>query len=219
MGQVAAQAGLIGANDRDDAQSAFIEEAAREAAAEGAAAGTPGIDPKAIVSQILESLTPKINEMLDKRVAGFQKALSEKDAALTETQTKLREYEIAGLTEDERAQLSQKERDEEVERLRLENEVYRLAETHPRGAAIYRRLLEPNLTAAQQVALLEELLNPKPQSEATGAAPAAQTDTVPVDRNNPALTLDPSVQVLPGGEIMSDEVADRILATERWQSS
>jgi hypothetical protein len=212
------------ADDDDDSASAFIESAAREAAADASAAGPQGIDQDAIVNQLLEKLSPQLNGLLDKRVSGFQQLLERERTQREEAESKLREFEVAGLSEDERLALQQQERDEEVERLRLENELFRLQEQHPKGATIYRRLLEPGLTAQQQVALLDEMLAAQGggQSPAPSPTPPAPTPegggTVPVDRNNPAHNVGEDVMVLPNGEIMSDEIADRILRTERWGS-
>lgn len=222
MSEATAQVGQIADEDKDPT-SAFIESAAREAAADRAA-GATGIDQDAIVKAVVEAMTPQINTLLDKRVSGFQQMLAQKDEALQESQQRLREFEIAGLSEDERSALQQQERDAEIERLRLENELFRLQEQHPRGATIYRRLLEPGLTAQQQVALLDELLGQQQSSAAPAPSPTPPAPTpeaggtVPVDRNNPAHSLGSDVEVLPNGEIMTDEVADRILRTERWSA-
>jgi hypothetical protein len=204
----------------DDSQtSAFIAAAAREAAADAAgAAQGPGIDQSAIVKQVLEGLTPQINTLLDKRVSGFQQMIEAERREKSELAARLREFEVAGLSEDERSALAQTERDEEVERLRLENELFRLQEQHPRGATIYRRLIEPGLTAQQQVALLDELLGTgTPAPSPTPPATPEARDTVPVNRNNPAHGYGSDVEVLENGEIMTDEVADRILSTQRWE--
>lgn len=217
----APQAGITDGEVDDSQASAFVAEAAREAAAEavGAAQG-PGIDQEAIVRKVLEGLTPQINTLLDKRVSGFQQMIEAERREKSELASKLREFEVAGLSEDERSALAQQERDEEVERLRLENELFRLQEQHPKGATIYRRLIEPGLTAQQQVALLDELIAGAAGGPAPSPTPPATPEvrgTVPVDRNNPAHNLGDDVEVLPNGEIMSDEVADRILRTERWE--
>jgi hypothetical protein len=206
-----------GIADRDDA-AAFIESATREAAAD--AAQNPGIDQEAIVKQVLAGLTPQINSLLDKRVSGFQQMLEAERTEKQELANRLREFEVAGLSEDERSALQQQERDEEVERLRLENELFRLQEQHPQGAAIYRRLIEPGLDASQQVALLDELISGAAAAAAPSPTPAptpGASDTVPVDRNNPVHQVAGDVEVLENGEIMTDEIADRILRTERWE--
>lgn len=218
MSEATAPNQITDGNDDDSSAAAFIAGAAREAAAEGAA-GSPGIDQSAIVAQVLAGLTPQINTLLDKRVSGFQQMLQSEKAEKQELANRLREFEVAGLSEDERSTLQQQERDEEVERLRLENELFRLQEQHPKGATLYRRLIEPGLTAQQQVALLDELLGTNPAPSPTPPATPEVRDTVPVDRNNPAYSVPGDVEVLPNGEIMSDEVADRILRTERWSMS
>ncbi len=222
MSEATAPQTRITDGDPDESQtSAFIESAARQAAqdATGAANGQ-GIDQNAIVKQVVEALTPQINTLLDKRVAGFQQMLAAKDATIEEERSKLREFEVAGLSEDERSALAQQERDEEVDRLRLENELFRLQEQHPKGASIYRRLIEPGLSAQQQVALLDELIAGagEPAPSPTPPATPEVRDTVPVDRNNPVHAVPGDVEVLPNGEIMTDEIADRILRTERWES-
>lgn len=222
MSEATAPDQITDGNDDDSSANAFIESAAREAAAEGAA-GPKGIDQSAIVAQVLAGLTPQINTLLDKRVSGFQQMLQAEKAEKQQLSERLREFEVAGLSEDERSTLQQQERDEEVERLKLENELFRLQDQHPKGSSAYRRLIEPGLTAQQQVALLDELLagsGGTPAPSQTPAAPAPEArDTVPVDRNNPAYSVPGDVEVLPNGEIMSDEVADRILRTERWNMS
>lgn len=196
--------------DKDEAATrAFIEAASKKAAAE-----SPGIDPDAIVAKVMESLSPRLNDLLDKRVAGFQSALTESQRVTQEQASKLREYEIAGMSEDERSAVAQQERDEEVERLRLENELFRLRDKHPAGAAAYQRLLEADMSAEQQVALLDQLLTAK--GEQPTPTPTPQP-AVLSDRNNPANTLPADTEVAEGGIVMNEDIAMATLkATPRW---
>lgn len=213
-----ATAPQTGIDNDDDPSSAFIEDAARQAAADVAATGQ-GIDQEAIVRKVLEGLTPQINGLLDKRVSGFQQMIEAERREKSELASRLREFEVAGLSEDERSALAQQERDEQLERLQLENEILRLQGQHPKAVTVYQRLIEPGLTAQQQIALLDELLSGSgtPAPSPTPAPAPEVRGTVPVDRNNPAHGISGDVEVMENGEIMTDELADRILQTQRWE--
>lgn len=211
MTDVADQAALIGSNDEPDESNVdqFLAAASTPATP---AAEAPVSTPQATENQGTITLA-EMNALLDKRLSGFQRLLSEKDQAIADREAKLREFQVAGMSEDERTTLAQRERDEELERLRQENALYQLRDTFPDEVPLYMRLMKA-ATAEEQLAILREARTPAEARQAVAdATAAAQTPqaTVPVLPNNPRHSLPADSVVLSDGTVMNDEIADNIL--------
>lgn len=135
------------------------------------APATAAFDPKELES--------RFTQMLDKRVGDFQRMISERETQIADLQ---RQLKTASMSEEEREQLTAQERDEEVERIRMENELLKLGQQYPDEVKIVQRMLEGQSVSDYVTALRESLAAAKPQQ------PEPEQEVSDVDKNNPPST-------------------------------
>lgn len=191
----------------DSVQEAAADATIAAATSVGSSASTPATSD---IASIAKEIEDRLRQEQDKRMGAFQSQLSERDQALAEAQNKLREYQVAGMSEDERQALQQQERDEELDNLRLRNQLYELQEKYPLAAPVYRRLIEAG-PVEEQIRILADALTPK--QEGAIAAPVVPD----VDPNNPQNRLPADSIVTEGGVVMNEQIADQTLRSlSRW---
>lgn len=173
---------------------------------------TPAAQPPVAAPAVTPAISPDIEALLNERIAGvqrtFQTQLNERDAIINQLKT-------ATLSEDERAQLEQDDRDSELESLRTQIWLSEKAKEHPKAAEVYQKLLSVEDPEAALLLLGQYLAS---QTPAPVAPPEPETLVPDVDPNNPSRnpTTDQSF-VMPDGTVLTDEIADSILkGMDRW---
>jgi hypothetical protein len=152
------------------------------------------------------ALEQRLNAAFDKRAAGFQRVIADKEATAKQLASQLEELQAASLSPDERSQVSQKRLADENAQLRAQIELTQLESEYGPAVATYRQLLAAG-SAKDQLELLKALSNPTP------AAPATPEVVVPdVDLNNPQRTPEQGFR-LDDGTLLTDSIADRILGS------
>ena len=160
---------------------------------------TPAFDPK--------ELEARFTALIEERVKGFQRMVSEKDQTIADLQ---RELKTTSMSEEEREQLAAKERDEEREQLALENQLLKLGQQYPNEVAIVQKMLAGQ-SVEDYVAALHEAMKP-----ATPATPEPEQQVSDVDRNNPPATptsasAGADMIRLPDGQMITREAGLEIL--------
>jgi hypothetical protein len=163
------------------------------------ALATQGED--AASSSATATASPEIEKLkaeYEERFKGMQRLISERERTLADLQRKQSDLELASLPDGERAIAMSRRADEELARLRAENELLKLRNEYPNEVPAFEKLLKAT-TPKDQLDILREL--------ARGMAASDKAPEPPdVDPNNPMRT--PSEGAF--GE-MTDELADRIL--------
>lgn len=187
-----------------------VDPASALVAEEQPAATMPDIEN--LVSQITEKVVSAIQPKIDERMGGFQRVIAKKDQELSGLQEQLRSLQLAGLSEEEREQVVQSEKDARIRQLEAELELERLGRQYPDLIDEYRQILTAE-TAEQQLLRLKAL-----RESAHAATPATTPEPEPaprvpeVDPNNPATHTEVSFgERLMDPDLMTDELADRIL--------
>ncbi len=160
---------------------------------------TPAFDPTAFEA--------KIASLIEERVKGFQRMVSEKDSRITELE---RELKTASMSEEEREQLTIRERQEADEALRLENALLKLGQQYPNEVAAYQKILERE-SVEDQIAALHEVL-----SAGKTPQPEPEQEVSDVDRNRPPATPVSAQSTqdmirLPSGEFITREAGLELL--------
>lgn len=152
----------------------------------------------------------KIREEFESRFKGLQRVIAEKDDLLSKTQTELKELKTAGLSEDERAQLHQKETAAQLERLARENELLKLSRDYPDEMPVFEKLLQADSTKTQL-----ETIREIRAAIAKAQAPDEKKENTEVPDVNPTNPprRDFGGVVMPDGTTLTDDIADRILKT------
>ena len=171
-----------------------------------AASPEPGIVPTEI-EKIKVDLTTAFTAQINERVGGLQRVIAGKDETIKALGKELDEFKTAGLSEDERGQLRERQLRTENERLQQQLELERLGKDYGTELPIFQELLGAT-SAKDQLDMIRKLRTPA--VPATPQAPAAPAASPEVDPNNPMRTA-PSGIVLPDGRVMTDELADQIL--------
>ena len=151
----------------------------------------------------------KIREEFESRFKGLQRVIAEKDEVLNKAQAELKELKTAGLSEDERAQLHQKELSEQLDKLARENELLKLSRDYPDEMPVFEKLLQADSTKTQL-----ETIREIRAAIAQAQAPAKQetTEVPDVNPTNPP-RRDFGGVTMPDGTTLTDDIADRILKT------
>lgn len=179
---------------------AGLENTDTASASDTPAAGAPDIEK--IRQEAIAAAEAAFNE----RAKGFQRLIAERESALRETQRQLEEARLASLSDDEREAEVQRRSDQELERLRAENELLKLMPDYPDELPVFQRLLAAP-DAKTQLELLRELRAPKaPANPPAGGS----NEPPPVDPNNPASGT-PGGGVFIEGTPMTDDLAERLL--------
>ncbi len=150
-------------------------------------------DPKAFETQIAS--------LIDERVKGFQRIISERDTRLADLE---RQLKTASMSEEEREQLSLRERDEEREQLALENQLLKLGQQYPTEVGIVQKMLSGQSVEEYVAALHEAIAGLKaPEKE-------PEQEVSDVDRNNPptipvAASAGADMITLPDGRVITRE--------------
>lgn len=145
--------------------------APQAAPATDAPATTPAFDPAAFET--------KIASLIEERVKGFQRIVSEKDQSIADLQ---RQLKTASMSEEEREQLAVKEEQDRIEALALENELLKLGQQYPTEVGIVQKMLAGQSVSDYVAALHEALAATK------APTPEPEQEVSDVDRNNPPAT-------------------------------
>lgn len=160
---------------------------------------TPAFDPK--------ELEARFTALIEDRVKGFQRMVSEKDQTIADLQ---RQLKTTSMSEEEREQLAAKERDEEREQLALENQLLKLGQQYPNEVAVVQKMLAGE-SVEDYVAALHEALKP-----ANEVSKEPEQEVSDVDRNNPPATptsasAGADMIRLPDGQMITREAGLEIL--------
>lgn len=165
-------------------------------------AGTPDAGA-ADIEKIRQEAIAKANADAEERIKGFQRLIAERDTRERELTRQLEEQRIAALPDSDREMELARRRDQEVDRLRAENELLKLMPEFPDVFPDFQRLLAASDSKAQ-LEFLRKLKQPQASTPPTQApAPAS------VDPNNPAGIE--SGLILSDGTPMSADLAERVL--------
>jgi hypothetical protein len=169
-------------------------------ALEGTAEGAPDIE------KIRQEAMAAATAAAEERFKGFQRVIAEKDTALQRLQREYEEAKLSVLSEEEREAELARRSDQELDRLRAENELLKLMPDYPDELPVFQRLLAAP-DAKTQLELLRELRKPL----TTANTPAGGSNEPPaVDSNNPA-SGNPGSGVSIEGAQMTEEMAERLL--------
>lgn len=179
-------------------------------------AAAPAAQPPALTATEIEALLDrKVQELSDKRIAGYQQTYDKKLSAL---EKELQVVRRATLSEGE---IEQEQNSDIAQKLADAERRAAIAEAAVKFPSIfpaYQRLISA-ATGEDQMAVLAELLAPKPPADAAPpAAPAAPAvPPTPVDPNNPTSTSEPTTMIKAQGEDvpMNASIAARILGLGR----
>lgn len=158
------------------------------------------------LEDLVTRVAAAVTSQFDQRFQGFQSVQDKKLSALS------REFKTARLSPEEQAQLDEETNDDELARLRLENQIYRSREQFPRGADLLSKLTQAE-SIEDQLAIIEAFASAAaPQAEAPEAPVADGEVLVPeVDRNSPGRPVKQGARsAIESGE-MNEEIADAIL--------
>ena len=187
---------------------AIVTSPAGDLASAQIAPAAPAIDAEAIKAQLRQEMLAEF----DQRAAGFQRALNEKEAALRAAQERAREYEMSGMTQDERDALEWQQKEQEIERLRAENALLALQGEYPDELPVFRKILAGQSPKEQLDALRAYVASKAVLSTQDTPVAEPEPDIPPVDFNNPA-----SVPTFSGtgqtfnGQAVTEDWANRVL--------
>lgn len=150
------------------------------------------------------ALEARLTAAFDKRVAGFQRTISEKEKANAALSSQLEALSSAALSPDERAEAAQKKLANENAQLRAQIELHELEGEYGDVMSTYRQLLGAG-SAKDQLELIKALSHPTPVVTPEVVVPD-------VDLNNPQRFPEAGVR-LDDGTILTDSIADRILGS------
>jgi hypothetical protein len=160
---------------------------------------TPAID--------LDTLVNRINAENEKRFRGFQSAQDRRDEEFRKALDELKDRD---LTPEEREVAESSKLQQEIEKLRRENEILSLRKTHPEEADLLNQFLKaPSLQ--DQLELLSNFRKVAAPAAPEGDEPEAAEggEPTPVDKNNPARKTQPSLES--AAERMNAELSRQIM--------
>lgn len=183
-------------------------------------AGQPESDasaqaPAAITQADIDKLIAARDAQFEDRIKGFQRLVADKETRAQALEHELSQLKTAGLSPEEREQL-------EIEQVRAENaklqaqlDLKNLASQYADEVPYFERLLAAP-SAEEQLQIMRDYRTTLAAAALTQSpqAPAAPVEpTVPeVDLNRPLRRETYSGQVLADGTVMTEELADRLLA-------
>lgn len=162
------------------------------------AAGVPDIE------KIRQEAIAAAEAAFEERFKGLQRVIAEKDSVNSQLQRQLDEQKLAALDEEDReAELARREQ-AEIEKLRAEVELLRLAPEYGAELPLFQRLLAAPDAKAQLDLIREIRAAVAPAKEPDKGNPAPP----PVDPNNPISSQPAGVYE---GVPMTEEMAERLL--------
>lgn len=182
-------------------------------------AGQPESDasataPATLTKDDIDRLIAARDAQFEERIKGFQRLVADKETRAQALERELSQLKTASMTPEEREQLEIDQVKAENARLQAALDLKNLASQYADEVPFFERLLA-SPSAEEQLQVMREYRTAlaekaSPQSPAP-AAPAEPT--VPdVDLNRPFRRETYSGQMLPDGTLMTDELADRLLA-------
>jgi hypothetical protein len=157
----------------------------------------------------IEKVRVQLTREYDERIKGFQRQVSERETELRRLREQEEHNRLAAMPDDERMAYERSRTDEEVQRLRTENEVLRMSQKYTTVMDKYRALMDAK-SVEEQFQLLDTWLKattPSAETDEDEPAEPARSKPAPVDRNNPVKPRTVDV----GGYQMDDNIAQRIL--------
>jgi hypothetical protein len=152
----------------------------------------------------IEKVRVQLTREYDERIKGFQRQVSERETELKRLREQEERNRLAAMPDDERMAYERSRSDEEVQRLRTENEVLRMSQKYTTVMDKYRALMDAK-SVEEQFQLLDTWLKPpSAETDEDESAEPARSKPAPVDRNNP-------VKRQVSGNQMDDSIAERIL--------
>ncbi|MEO8108279.1 MAG: hypothetical protein ABI720_13300 [Actinomycetes bacterium] len=172
---------------------------------------TPAAQPPVAAPAVTPAISPDIEALLNERIAGVQRTFQ---TQLNERDTIINQLKTATLSEDERAQLVQDERESELESLRTQIWLSEQAKERPKAAEIYQKLLTVEDPDAALLLLESYVASQAPAP----VAPEPETLVPDVDPNNPSrFSSNEKSFTLSDGTVLTDQIAENILkGMDRW---
>lgn len=172
------------------------------------ASATAPVELSADIEKIIEA---RVTALIEPRIQGFQRLVSARDEELTALRGELENERLAGLSEDERADILEQAKDRRIQELESRNELLQLGPSYGEEMPYFEQLLA-GASAEDQLKTLRAYAdhrlaqaNPKP-------VPDEQKVDVPdVDLNRPLRPTSQGGTRLPDGSLMDAAIADRIL--------
>jgi len=186
---------------------------AAAAAGTDAEANPGGDNDAAIEAAVNQALEKALASTFDKRFSGLATLIDTKIKPLA---TELAQLKTAGLTPEEQEQLEASAAQQEIERLRAENQILSLRKNHPDAVDFFMEAMG-QASLEDQIAFIESRLGKAAATavqEAVEEAVAEGSPAVPVtDPNNPPRKQKPlgNETAVASGQ-MSDAIADALLA-------
>lgn len=174
-------------------------------APEGGEPAAGGVD----IEKIRQDAIAAANAAFEERFKGLQRVVAEKDTVNQTLQRQLDEMKLSTLGDEEREAELARRSDQELERLRAEVELLRLAPEYGAEMPVFQRLLAAP-DAKTQLDLIREVLAARSAAPANQQEPAGGNAPAPVDPNNPA-SSSPGTGVFVEGVPMTDDMAERLL--------
>lgn len=173
----------------------------------GDASGTPPVETAVDIEKIKADIAAEFDE----RFKGMQRLIAERETALKARDEELEELKIAGLTEEEREQFTESKKDRELKDLRMQLDLRDLEKVYGAEMPAYQKLLKAQ-SAEEQLETIREYA--KSLAPTAPASTAGDPDIPEVDLNRPARQPLEGL-TLPDGTVMTDALADQILAAGR----
>jgi hypothetical protein len=158
--------------------------------ASASAPAPAGLDIEKIKADVLAAAKVE----MDNRVAGFQRAIGEKDQ-------EIERLKRAQLPEDERNDLENQDAQARIDAAEQRAAIAELALADPEVGALWKSIVEAE-SSDDQLDILRTLIKP-----AAPEVPEAEPVVAEVDRNNPAQTVGDIVGRLPDGTPLTGDTA------------
>lgn len=166
------------------------------------------LDPA--IEKIIEA---RLEALVAPRIAGFQRLVSAREEELTALRGELENERLAGLPEDERADILEQAKDKQIRDLEAQNELLRLGPDYGNELPYFQRLLGAE-SAKDQLDIMRE----HAAAQLAIAHPEPDPKVVPevvvpdVDLNRPPPRTHQGGTILADGTLMTEDAADRILS-------
>lgn len=152
----------------------------------------------------LEAFAKSLTSDFDKRFSGFQSMLDQREDKFRK---ELEQLKTANLTPEEQEQLQASSAQEELSRMKRENELLKMRRQFPEEVDLLEDFFgKTNLQ--EQLSLLSKFRKAQAEAESNDS-PEEQPNT-PVDKNNSPRKNEPSIAEMQGE--MTPQLADKILS-------
>jgi hypothetical protein len=162
---------------------------------EASASAPAGVNPD--IEKIKADLKAELQAEMDKRVGGFQTVINQQ-------RDELAQLKNATLSEEERDELVQDEKDNRIAELESQIAVAAVAAKYPAIGDVYLKLLNAQSEEEQAQILLNMV-------QAPAAPPVEPEAPAAVDSNNPAQTVGDIIGRLPDGTPLTGDTAWEML--------